>query len=313
MITDNRGAEEGKVIGYEHKATDCSDLNVEGEGAMVLAQGVREVEHPGTETKPNAPGSTKQRGRRTKQVFPGKIADTGERASTVCEKGPPCTLGNATASNSSIMWDLIKKQGDQIEELRRELHVVGKHSEFALGRHRNVVIKGIPEPYMRESRQRARAIRYHTQNLLRTVRLPPHTTIKRVLRIGKWSRDQAPRPVVVEFTNPRTRDRFLAQAAEVSRLTEGKISIEPDESPRSKETLGRGETPQHCSPILRIRTNKVLLPRNLGPTEGTPANPASEETVGAVTTGSTDKQAVPRNGTAARKHIEPKNGQSSRA
>lgn len=99
-----------------------------------------------------------------------------------------------------------------------------KLSEVATGRIRNVVINGIPEPFIKQGRLREHANRFHLINLLRLAELPGHTGIKRMLRLGKWQRDtesNQPRPLLVEFANPRHRDSFLAAAGRLKELTKG--------------------------------------------------------------------------------------------
>lgn len=161
---------------------------------------------------------------------------------------------------------MLKEQQSILSTLQKEgvalsleLRTLKTQSDIALGRNRNVVIRGIPEPYMRESRQRDRAMRYHVNNLLRTANVPLPVTIKRVLRLGRWAKDQPPRPVVAEFANPRTRDRFLAAAGQLNRETEGRVTVEPDNSAewrhshRTGDTLVRKDSPtvmQKKSPIL---------------------------------------------------------------
>lgn len=44
--------------------------------------------------------------------------------------------------------------------MSRELSNVQKSTDIALGKNHNVVIHGIPEPFMGEEKQRKRAVRY---------------------------------------------------------------------------------------------------------------------------------------------------------
>lgn len=155
-------------------------------------------------------------------------------------------------------------------------------NDLALGRNRNVVIKGIPEPFMKESRQRERAIRYHVTNLLRMAGIPGTTILKRLLRLGKWKRDAAPRPVVVEFANPRLRDKLLARAVELNQKTGGRLNIEPDDTAGWKDKTTRpqqavvGAKPlvrvsklPECSPRTKSNTADVKEPPRLeDPTQG---------------------------------------------
>jgi hypothetical protein len=78
-------------------------------------------------------------------------------------------------------------------------------------------------------------MRYHLVNLLRQVRMPEHVAIKRILRLGKWRGNEnlnmrRPRPVLVEFANPRHRDTFLSAADFLRRESHGAISVAPDHS-----------------------------------------------------------------------------------
>jgi hypothetical protein len=154
----------------------------------------------------------------------------------------------------------VMAQGEAIRTLLRDkssLSETVKHlkttNDLALGRNRNVVIKGIPEPFMRESKQRERAIRYHVTNLLRMAGVPGTAVLKRLLRLGKWRRDVAPRPVVVEFANPRLRDKFLARAAELSQKTEGRFKIEPDDAAGWKhKSTGPQQVDPRTNPVVRV-------------------------------------------------------------
>lgn len=120
-------------------------------------------------------------------------------------------------------------------ELRKDLERLKKNGDLALGRNRNVVIKGIPEPYMGAARHREKYMKEHLLTLLRQVNIPEHVGVKRILRLGRWMREMngvelRPRPVLVEFANPRHRDRFLTEAGKVKRWSMGKIIVQPDDS-----------------------------------------------------------------------------------
>lgn len=165
----------------------------------------------------------------------------------------------------------LRKQQEVIEALQRDrdslsktVHTLLAKTDIALGRNRNVVIKGIPEPFMRQGKQRERAIRHHLSNFLRMAEMEPHTGVKRVLRLGRWRVNHIPaktavRPVLVEFTNPRNRDRFLAAAGIVAHKTKQAIRIEPDDSAAWREQrdkpklqVGTNENPENRVPKVQI-------------------------------------------------------------
>lgn len=62
----------------------------------------------------------------------------------------------------------------------RQLNSVQKSSHIALGRNRNFIVHGFPEPFINEGNQREMAMRHHEVNLLLTVEIPEHVVIKRV-------------------------------------------------------------------------------------------------------------------------------------
>lgn len=133
-----------------------------------------------------------------------------------------------------------------VGDLNRELRKLETSSDLALGRNRNVVVKGIEEPICTAPRQRERELRHHVTNILRLASVPGHVLLKRVFRLGRWTRKPddssvAPRPVLIEFGNPRHRDVFLAAAEIVKRRTEGRISVQPDFSASGRKVQMSGE------------------------------------------------------------------------
>lgn len=174
----------------------------------------------------------------------------------------------------------ISSKGDDLAKRVADLRVKG---DLALGRNRNVVIKGIPEPFMKESKARDRAMRYHIVNLLRQANIPEHVAIKRVLRLGKFrgienNDPQVQRPVLVEFANPRHRDHFLATAERISALSQGRVSVSPDDSAgwRNSSNGYKGRT---LSEFIHTKNDvsppNVLLTRLTMEKAGFPANSAS--------------------------------------
>lgn len=65
-------------------------------------------------------------------------------------------------------------------------------SDIALGRNRNVLIHGIPEPFRNEERQRERAVSPHVVNPLRTMQILEKFAIKTVLCLQIWLGDCNP-------------------------------------------------------------------------------------------------------------------------
>ena len=180
--------------------------------------------------------------------------------------------------------DRLKANEEALERLLRDKEMVvdqlknlQANSDLALGRNRNVVIKGIPEPYMKEGRQRERAVRYHLNTILRMVGMPPGILIKRTLRLGKWGEGNPAggdtRPVVVEFANPRHRDRVLAASADIMRKTSGRFRVEPDDA-AGWRVNGRGQVADKS--MERPGQLVVKVPRVTAAT-GTWTAPSAEE------------------------------------
>ena len=146
----------------------------------------------------------------------------------------------------------VATQGKEISNLRVQtrtlekiVNSMEKNCDLALGRNRNVIIDGIPEPVLSSGVQRERGVRYHVTNLLRMVQIPEHVAVKRVLRLGKWDREAScPRSVVVEFANPRHRDTFLAESRSISTKTGGRIIVRPDAS-KTQVTKSHGAKDIH--------------------------------------------------------------------
>jgi hypothetical protein len=137
----------------------------------------------------------------------------------------------ATVEKHTITLDLLKQENCS---LIAKLEKLEFQTGLALGRNRNVVIHGLQEPYMIETRKRKHLLYHDVVNLLRLANVPSHSAIKRLLRVGKWrgskeDSNHLPRPIVVEFANPRNRDRFLTAAGHVRNATHGNITITPDD------------------------------------------------------------------------------------
>ena len=115
---------------------------------------------------------------------------------------------------------------------RDDLRKLKTESDLALGRHRNVIIHSVPEPFNKNSKARSRDMKNYVPNYLRLVGLSDQVGIKRTLRLGKWedSTDMSlPRPLLVEFSNPRQNDCFLASAFKLREATDGQVVVDPDD------------------------------------------------------------------------------------
>lgn len=219
---------------------------------------LREQTINATERDPGG-GKTKKPGLRAGTTYARAVAGTQE----IEDQGT--TLENICAILSRQQIEL-KALTEERTKLNNTLATLMRNADIALGRNRNVVIKGIAEPYMKEGRQRARGMRHHVQNLLRMVDMPPHAALKRVLRLGRWmgnreGKEYPPRPVLVEFGNARHRDQFLAAAGKISSLTQGGIVVQPDDSAAWRKTAAApgGWTRSEYTPI--IPTPRVVVSR----------------------------------------------------
>ena len=239
------------------KATDCMDLGGEEkkfekekitkqkiEGSKGMSEGVPTTQVP----LPRRGQKAGVEGINRRKDAVAQVKDGGEEGETL-----------------ATIKDMVKAQGEAIKVLEKEkialsqsVHHLRTASDLALGRNRNVVVKGVPEPLMKENRQRQRALRYHVNNLLRMVGLLEAARIKRVFRLGKWRPEAAPRPVCVEFANPRTRDKFLAKGGEIGKQTQGRFRIEPDDSAgwRSNSLI-----PPRLETRSEMRVRSTKLPR----------------------------------------------------
>ena len=138
------------------------------------------------------------------------------------------TVNTRLSSQVSLintMWQEVSCFRDDLRKLRTE-------SDLALGRHRNVVIRGVPEPFNKNSKARLRDMKHYVLNYLRLVGLSDQVGIKRTLRLGKWkgpAEEGLPRPMLVEFSNPRQRDCFLASALKLREATNGQVIVDPDD------------------------------------------------------------------------------------
>jgi hypothetical protein len=123
-------------------------------------------------------------------------------------------------------------------------------------------------------------VRFHIVNLLRLANIRGHAAIKRVLRLCKWNNNfinngQVPRPVLVEFANPRHRDHFLTAAETIRAHTKGGIAVVPDDSSkkfinlRSNSSRSPGfNTAQLKSPRLVMTRLQLSTPHTASHSEG---------------------------------------------
>lgn len=236
------------------KATDCMGLG--GEGKFEKEKTPRNKLEGSKGLPKGAPASQAphpRRGQKTGVEGVNRRKDIAALSEVSVERG--ATL--------DTIRDMVKTQGEAIRALEQEkialsqsLHHLRTASDLALGRNRNVVVKGVPEPLMKENRQRQRALRYHVNNLLRMVGLLEAAKIKRVFRLGKWKPEATPRPVCVEFANPRTRDKFLAKGGEIGTQTQGRFRIEPDDSAGWRRNNLKPPR-QEARSELRVRSAKL--------------------------------------------------------
>jgi hypothetical protein len=137
-----------------------------------------------------------------------------------------------------IQEELVQSLAHKHSDLIGEISQLQQVMNYALGRHRNIVIHGVPEMFLQENRMRIVNLRHHLMNILRLAGLPSHASVKRIFRLGKWrgpaELPTLPRPVLVEFTNPTHRDGLLAMAELVKQQTNGSIRIEPDKFPKPR-------------------------------------------------------------------------------
>lgn len=293
-------------------------------GGNKKRDGVKDTHAEGTKTGATgamAPKGTRIRSLRKTPASHAKTAPGGGLART---KAPDALDG---ATTLDMVYRMLTQQQAELDELRNERRELGKtvntlisNTDVALGRNRNVVIKGIPEPFIKEGKRRAREVRHHVTHLLSLATMPPHVALKRVLRLGKYNgnlgQSRPARPVLVEFANPRHRDKFLAAAGTINSLTKGGIVVQPDDSAAWRQapktdTSGEKRAPMKGPvPIVdieRVRrdeeTQEWVLVRRDKPI-GEKATRVEERDLGYT---------KPPGVGAWRKLPQPKNGRSSRA
>lgn len=122
-----------------------------------------------------------------------------------------------------------------LHQMSRELNIVQYSSGIALEKNCNFSTYGIPEPFMKDGKQKEGTVSHHVINVLRKVEIPERVAVKRVLRLRRWHtvreygcRD--PRPTLADIINPRHGDRFLALADRNKRIASGVITIKSDEN-----------------------------------------------------------------------------------
>lgn len=207
----------------------------------------------GDETEPKeVRKKAKRREKRsgTKEGAPASSGTEGEITATL-ER-----LAKRMEEQEENLNRLIKEKcilGEVVEKLR-------KNTDVAIGRHRNVLVHGVPEPYMRQGRLRDRYMRDHLATLIRAVAIPDYVLLKRVLRLGQWKDPKAtgaakPRPIIVEFGNPRHRDRFLAAAEKIRASSGGNVRVTPDDRPSGRL---KAET---IAWVAQAQQARVVLPK----------------------------------------------------
>lgn len=220
----------------------------------------------GVSTSPKAaPGAERNRAR-----------NKATRVETVVIQDNPDSVGDLRALLNQQAKELasVKERTKTIEWQLSKLH---KESDLALGRHRNVVIKGIPEPICPTTKVREREVRHHLTTILRMAELPGDSKVRRAFRLGKWKNPEAgkaiaPRPVLIDFANPRTRDTLLAAAGRVEKLSKGKFRIEPDMPPKRVSPPG-GTSPIGTPTSFRKGSEPTVNSSRLG----TPLRAASPD------------------------------------
>ncbi|MGL4483177.1 MAG: PHD finger domain-containing protein, partial [Lactococcus garvieae] len=85
-----------------------------------------------------------------------------------------------------IVTEEIRKAMDCQERWHNRLDSLERQTEYALGRQRNVIICGIPEPFIKVKRFRTKYVMHCVMDIMRMARIKPGWTIKRAFRIGKW-------------------------------------------------------------------------------------------------------------------------------
>lgn len=90
------------------------------------------------------------------------------------------------ATSYSKIFTRLGEIEQTMHQMSRELNGVHNSSDISLGKNRNFVIHGTPEPFMKEGEQMEKAVRNHVVNQLRMVKLLELVAINRVGRLGGW-------------------------------------------------------------------------------------------------------------------------------
>lgn len=90
--------------------------------------------------------------------------------------------------------------------------------EIAFGRHRNLVIQGIPEPFCYVTKSREGEWFCHVTNVHRLLGLPAHALITRIFGLGGGSKKlegdarKPPQTPFAELGNPRCPDALISES-----------------------------------------------------------------------------------------------------
>jgi rubredoxin len=214
--------------------------------------------------------------KKTKKKAPRKSGIRLSKPSAVreCNKAPQNLQMKESLLRQAIysIQEELRQHSQILKSLEEDKHVVinkltklEHDTGLAMGRNRNVVVHGIHEPFVREGRQRDQQMYHHLLNLLRIANIPGDVGIKRILRLGRWMgpRDPnttKPRPMLVEFANPRHRDRFLSNAGAINVATNGRVSVYPDD--RALHNKNFMNPPTHFQQTVKERFNpKLSIPK----------------------------------------------------
>ena len=150
------------------------------------------------------------------------------------EEAPPLEyslefLGKEVGNHTKMLNMVIERKlifSDQFKAVK-------KQCDIAAGKKHSVVIYGLPERMINERRKRDQDMRSRSLNLMRLVGISELIRKRRVLRLGRWKDSRTddgrkPRQTLIEFSNPRHRDRFLENSGQIKMETEWKVLVVPD-------------------------------------------------------------------------------------
>ena len=213
----------------------------------------------------------------------------------------------------------IEKLQERVSTLEKELSHLRIESDIALGRNRNILIFNNEEPVIRDAKARADIELRRVRDIMRMAGLPPYTLVKRVQRIGSWTKatdklgQRVARPILVEFGNPAARDQVLCKSELICRITGGRYQITPDNQARKLRNPEPRDPATMMQKIAKLPAPRVEVVKCLARPEGTVTTQGRPTKASyAAVVSSTPRKVDPKPSVAAKRQANNRISVSSR-